>query len=84
MSDFDPVAAFNAANPVGTLVNFWPGDRREDAWTARTRTPAWYMGRFPVVSVEGYAGGISLTHVQPVHEPADVSPDQTHHQEGRS
>lgn len=29
-----------------------------------TRTPAWNLGHgTPVVSVEGYAGGIALTHV---------------------
>lgn len=29
-----------------------------------TRTPAWTLGHgTPVVSVEGYAGGIALTHI---------------------
>jgi hypothetical protein len=29
-----------------------------------TRTPAWTLGGgYPVVSVEGYAGGIALTHI---------------------
>ncbi|MEU5496111.1 hypothetical protein [Streptomyces griseofuscus] len=37
------------------------------ALTTVTRTPAWNLGHGdPVVSVEGYAGGISLTHVVPI------------------
>jgi len=32
-----------------------------------TRTPAWTLGHgAPVVSVDGYPGGISLSHVDPV------------------
>jgi hypothetical protein len=36
-----------------------------------TRTPAWILGHGePVVSVEGYAGGICLTHVDVVQDGA--------------
>lgn len=32
-----------------------------------TRTPAWELGHgTPVVSVDGYAGGIALTHIDPI------------------
>lgn len=32
-----------------------------------TRTPAWTLGHgTPVVSVDGYSGGIALTHVDPI------------------
>ena len=41
-----------------------------------TRTPAWTLGHGePVVSVEGYAGGICLTHVDIA--PRTNTPDQT-------
>ncbi|MEU0665705.1 hypothetical protein ABZ508_26465 [Streptomyces lavendulocolor] len=36
-----------------------------------TRTPAWILGHGePVVSVEGYAGGICLTHIDVIPESA--------------
>ena len=63
---------FNALYPVGTLVVAYPGVRPEhpvfnldrDALTTRTRTPAWTLGHgAAVVSVEGYAGGIDLEHI---------------------
>lgn len=38
-----------------------------------TRTPAWTLGHgTPVVFVEGYAGGICLTHVDVVAEGGDA------------
>lgn len=41
----------------------------------RTRTPAWELGHGdPVVSVDGYAGGILLEHVDPL---PDEGPRQT-------
>ncbi|WP_327160485.1 hypothetical protein [Streptomyces zaomyceticus] len=69
--------AFNAAHPVGTRVIAYPSVRPEfDTELAAktrvvttTRTPAWILGHgTPVVSVHGYAGGITLEHV-------DVDPD---------
>lgn len=61
------VDRFNKAYPVGALVRYWPGARTGPGRIAATRTPAWLMsGRDTVVSVLGYAGGISLTHVEPV------------------
>ncbi|MFJ8871040.1 hypothetical protein ACIRD6_35475 [Streptomyces sp. NPDC102473] len=63
---------FNAAFPVGTPVMAYPSCRPEyNAAIASetrldtvTRTPAWLLGHGePVVSVEGYAGGICLSHV---------------------
>lgn len=59
--------AWNAQHPVGTPVVAYPGVRGRGALTTRTRTPAWTLGHgTPVVSVEGYAGGIALTHVDPI------------------
>jgi len=59
----DLAQEFNDAHPVGTPVRFWPGTREGEGPTSKTRTPAWYIGPYPVVSVEGYAGGISLAHI---------------------
>ncbi|WP_341394043.1 DUF4326 domain-containing protein [Arthrobacter sp. G119Y2] len=51
--------------PVGTPVLFWPGARVGEGRRSATRTPIWKMGDgTEVVSVEGYPGGIALTHIQ--------------------
>jgi hypothetical protein len=63
--------AWNAAHPVGTRVVAFPLTRPEDKTPSFferletvTRTPAWVIGGGEVlVSVEGYAGGICLSHV---------------------
>jgi hypothetical protein len=55
---------FNALYPVGTRVVAYPDSRLGRALVTVTRTEAWTLGHGAVVvSVEGYAGGISLTHV---------------------
>jgi hypothetical protein len=65
---------FNERYPVGTAVIAYPGVRPEHAATVgmtdyprlatRTRSSAWNLGHGePVVLVEGYAGGISLEHI---------------------
>jgi len=55
---------FNRTYPVGTVVRYWPGIKYGGSGAvARTRTPAWLVGATPCVSVEGYPGGIALTHV---------------------
>ena len=67
--------AWNAAHPIGTRVIAYPSVRPEynaaiaadTRLITTTRTPAWILGHGePVVSVEGYAGGICLTHVDVV------------------
>ncbi|MEU2236116.1 hypothetical protein [Streptomyces vietnamensis] len=68
--------AWNAAHPVGTRVIAFPLTRPEDNMPSlferlvtTTRTPAWVIGGGePVVSVHGYAGGISLDHVDIDHD----------------
>lgn len=61
------VAAFNAANPVGTPVRYWTGAREGEGRTSVTRTEAQVLsGHTPVVWVEGHGACIALTHVQPV------------------
>lgn len=60
---------WNTRYPVGTPVEFWPGERSGVGFTSTTRTPAWPLGDGrPVVSIEGVTGGIALTHVQPTHD----------------
>lgn len=54
---------FNDTYPVGTPVRYWPGAREGDGQEPRRRTPAWEISGHSVVSVEGYAAGIALTHV---------------------
>lgn len=57
---------WNANYPIGTPVFAWPGARDEAPLATRTRASAWTLGHGePVVSVQGYAGGISLDHIEP-------------------
>lgn len=67
---------FNRRAPIGTTVRFWPGAREGEGRIAKTRTPAWLMTSAVVVSVEGYPGGIALSHVE-VLGSADPSPTCT-------
>jgi hypothetical protein len=58
---------WNARYPVGTPVAAYPGARWDEPLRTRTRTPAWTLGHgAAVVSVDDYAGGIALTHVDPL------------------
>ncbi|MBT8454170.1 MAG: hypothetical protein KJO40_19560 [Deltaproteobacteria bacterium] len=58
-------AIWNATVDVGTPIRYWPGRREGPGKLSRTRSPAWELGDgSPVVSVEGHAGGIALTHVE--------------------
>ena len=59
-----PVEWFNEVCPVGTPVIYWPGEREGDGRKSTTRSAAWLLGgHTPVVMVDGYAGGIALSHV---------------------
>lgn len=50
---------------VGTPVLYWAGARVGEGRPSVTRTPIFKMGDgTEVVSVEGYPGGIALTHIQ--------------------
>lgn len=77
----ETVDAFNDTCPVGTPVLAFPGSREGRALMTRTRSVAWSLGHEPVVMVEGYAGGIALTHVEvlPTNESA---PDPTSGEHG--
>lgn len=58
------VAWFNEVCPVGSPVFYWPGAREGEPTESVTRSEAWLLGgHTPVVMVEGYPGGIALSHV---------------------
>jgi len=71
---------FNTAHPLGTPVIAYPGIRPEYAaeigttdyprLVTRTRSAAWNLGHGePVVMVDGFAGGISLEHIDLQEQP---------------
>lgn len=61
---------WNARYPIGTRVAAFPITRDEQPLLTSTRTPAWTLGHGTVVvSVEGYAGGICLTHIDVIETP---------------
>ena len=58
------VEQFNELCPIGTPVLSWPGVREGEGRKSKTRSEAWMLGgHTPVVMVEGYSGGIALSHV---------------------
>lgn len=58
------VEQFNEVAPIGTPVLYWPGAREGEGREGVTRSEAWLLGgHTPVVMVEGYPGGIALSHV---------------------
>lgn len=66
MSAANEVAAWNADNPVGTLVAVTK-DHGEILET-KTRSVAWLLGdHTPVVSVVGIIGGYLLSRVKPIN-----------------
>ncbi|MFF9271091.1 hypothetical protein [Streptomyces rochei] len=55
---------FNDRYPVGTPVIAYPDTREDPPLLTCTRSRAWELGHgLPVVMVDGYSGGICLTHV---------------------
>lgn len=67
------VSEFNERYPKGTPVLFWPGERAfpdkagSPGLPTLTRSDAWEMPSGQrVVKVEGYSGGIALTHIEPI------------------
>jgi hypothetical protein len=57
---------WNRMHPVGTPVTVWTGARKGPGVTTVTRSAAWELSAgVSVVLVNGIAGGIRLTHVEP-------------------
>ncbi len=70
MTDSSTADGWNERYPIGTPVNAYPGTRDDPPMVTRTRSKAWTLGHgAPVVAVVGRAGGIALTHVDPIDEP---------------
>jgi hypothetical protein len=66
---------FNEVCPVGSPVFYWPGVREGEPRKSVTRSAAWLLGgHSPVVLVEGYAGGIALSHVMGYDPNSTVTP----------
>ncbi|REF00242.1 hypothetical protein [Thermomonospora umbrina] len=60
---------WNRLHPVGTPVTYWPGRRKGPGRRSRTRSKAWVLeGHTAVVSVEGHAACVALTHVQVIRD----------------
>jgi hypothetical protein len=60
---------WNQVWSVGTPVTYWPGDRTGPGRTSVTASPAWVLpSGAAVVEVDGYPGGIALTHIEPIKE----------------
>ncbi|MFI9463818.1 hypothetical protein [Streptomyces xiamenensis] len=58
---------WNTAHPIGTQVIAYPVTRDDAPLYTWTRSRAWTLGHGdPVVTVEGYTGGICLTHIDTV------------------
>lgn len=53
--------------PPGTWVRYWPGAKTDPPRIGKIRSEWWALGHGEaVVKVEGYAGGIAATHVEPM------------------
>jgi hypothetical protein len=54
----------SASLPVGTPVTYWPGYNQHVGRETVTRSEVWRMpaGQL-VVKLDGYAGGVALTHI---------------------
>jgi hypothetical protein len=72
---YGAVDDFNRACSVGTRVLAFPGSRDGRALFTKTRSTAWLVGTEPVVMVEGYAGGIALTHIEVIPTPVPSEAD---------
>ena len=61
---------------TGLERRYWPGAREGEGRKSVTRSEAWLLGgHTPVVMVEGYPGGIALSHVMG-YTPASAGGDQ--------
>lgn len=77
MSSDKLAATFHGADiPFGTPVTYWPGVREGAGIESYTRSGIWHVCGAPVVLVEGYSGGIALTHIEVRTEKPDLTPEQ--------
>jgi hypothetical protein len=58
------VKMWNKTHPVGTEIVYWPGVMEGPGRESTVRSEAWILpSGIAVAKVEGYAGGIALTHI---------------------
>jgi hypothetical protein len=58
------VQDWNRRHPIGTPILYWPGVMEGPGVESKVRSEAWVMpSGVAVAKVEGYAGGIALTHI---------------------
>lgn len=68
----DEAAAFNKLHRPGTPVNCWPGVKDGPPRLSTTRGHAWALpSGEAVVKVHGCFGGLSLTHIEVIPQPAE-------------
>lgn len=61
----DAADQWNLQHRIGTPVLYWPGLRVGEGRRSVTRSKAWVLDSgSAVVKVEGYAGGVALTHIE--------------------
>lgn len=68
------VDAWNLANPVGTLVDYWRGVREgEPSGRGRTHWNATILGDHTAVAwIDGCSGCVALSHIRVVNESSVV------------
>jgi hypothetical protein len=59
-----PNAVHQERYKPGTLVHYWPGVKVGHGTESRTRSAVWAVGGTLCVAVDGYAGGIALSHIE--------------------
>lgn len=58
-------AEFNAENPVGTRVRYFPIKGIGESIDTTTRSEAWELGHGEtVVKIQGRSGGVCLSHIE--------------------
>ncbi|MBL8061000.1 MAG: hypothetical protein JNK63_09835 [Chthonomonas sp.] len=65
------IATWNKCYPVGTPVRFWPMALDGESKVSKTRSEATIINErstVPVVWIEGHAGCVALSHVEPIKE----------------
>ena len=60
------VREWNTSHPIGTRVRYWTMEREGEGKLSKTRSEAWVICGHASVKVNGTAGGVALSHVEPV------------------
>lgn len=59
------VTNWNAKNPIGTPIYYYPTLKDRIPKQTKTRSTAWVMScHSAMVMIEGVSGGVSLDHIQ--------------------